>query len=538
MENILKRDWFSRMWTVQEVVMAQEPLVVCGRKAIRWNNLFWGIMAARVKAGARKKSDFSVVFDSVYPIYTFWLELSRVSEFRESKHRNWVAEDSALFGYWTAFLDFMEESGQIISRTQLAVGAATIAARVYQGLRPLNSTPLSMVMWLCAATMLLTPPPRNDHWDDKLRDVLVDVLNSSRNQQSTEPKDKVYALYGLLQALGVELPQPNYSEEHSLEDAYLGFTRSIIKWHYSLDVLLEASGPWGSNAPSWVPDWSRSYKRLQFPTTRVSGGRIPQINDSSRTFSEDHRELTASGKRMGKVVFRADSLEDLTRVRDATQSRISSVQGLKQLRNEVATLRQWLLVVRDFFLFPMDKVCQLLASIPTLRGIHTDHDLHSWVDIILRDDLKIARNEIPRFMDTLASASDDEASADSSPRIVRETSCPMQYFVSPESGILRALVENKTVWRLHREICGLTAETMTLFVVQSDNSFLLAAGSKSIQVDDVAALLLTLRAPLIMRTAEKAKGKFQVVGVAHIPGLMQGELCLGDDAQAESITLV
>ena len=43
MQDILDRKWFTRMWTLQELAMAKEPLVMCGGKVIRWNCVMWGI---------------------------------------------------------------------------------------------------------------------------------------------------------------------------------------------------------------------------------------------------------------------------------------------------------------------------------------------------------------------------------------------------------------------------------------------------------------------------------------------------------------
>src|SRR5271154_966942 len=330
MADIIGRPWFKRIWTVQEAAMAGEPFVVCGTKKIRWNHFFWGIVEACTRVDDSMKGELSAILDSIYGMYTFWIQISTALEFAESKHRKWLPEDSALFEKWIAFLNFMEKYGLRIFRVQLAGIAAIVMIRLSQGLRPLNYIPLAILCCACAATLLLTPPKTNTRWDDNLRHVFVNVLNKSRNQESTDPKDKVYALYGLLQRLDIRLPEPDYSSEHSLEDTYLGFTHSIIQWHCSLDILLEASGPWGHNAPSWVPDWSRRYQRVQHSDVEASTGSSPQMHDPPCTFSENLRELTVPGKRVGKVVLRTGPIERPV-ILDVDESSIPSIQVLTRL---------------------------------------------------------------------------------------------------------------------------------------------------------------------------------------------------------------
>jgi hypothetical protein len=88
---------------------------------------------------------------------------------------------------------------------------------------------------------------------------LINVLNMTRYRQASQPQDKVYALYGVLASLDINL-QP-LVENTPFEEVYLDFTKRIINWRGSLDILREAgvSPAAGEsrlqNTPSWVPDW-------------------------------------------------------------------------------------------------------------------------------------------------------------------------------------------------------------------------------------------------------------------------------------------
>lgn len=41
MAELIGGEWFTRMWTIQELVMANEPFIVCGDNSTRWNDLNW-----------------------------------------------------------------------------------------------------------------------------------------------------------------------------------------------------------------------------------------------------------------------------------------------------------------------------------------------------------------------------------------------------------------------------------------------------------------------------------------------------------------
>ncbi|KAL2062663.1 hypothetical protein VTL71DRAFT_5735 [Oculimacula yallundae] len=74
---------------------------------------------------------------------------------------------------------------------------------------------------------------------------------------ATDPKDKVFSLYGILEQLGFKMPKPNY--EDTLDEIYWKSTASIIRHEPSLSFLSLASGivTHIPNAPSWVPDFRK-----------------------------------------------------------------------------------------------------------------------------------------------------------------------------------------------------------------------------------------------------------------------------------------
>ena len=83
---------------------------------------------------------------------------------------------------------------------------------------------------------------------------ISEVLLHARSHQASEPRDKVFALYGMLWRLQAHLEAPNYLR--SVEDIYLEASVAAIRGDQSLRVLEGLTGISSFELPSWSPDWS------------------------------------------------------------------------------------------------------------------------------------------------------------------------------------------------------------------------------------------------------------------------------------------
>jgi hypothetical protein len=85
---------------------------------------------------------------------------------------------------------------------------------------------------------------------------LIMLLSTGQHAEQMEPKDKVYALLGLMDPAIQDLVTPNY---HATElQIYRDFVRSATKVTRKLNIIFQgASQNAGSEGfPSWLPDWS------------------------------------------------------------------------------------------------------------------------------------------------------------------------------------------------------------------------------------------------------------------------------------------
>ena len=147
------------------------------------------------------------------------------------------------------------------------------------------------------AVAAITELNRHDHGRGNN---LVDALFMSYHFSCTDPRDKVFAMLGLAQTLGLK---PDYNS--SVEDVYLRTTQFLVLAHGNLDILCCVSHPKRiATLPSWVPDW-----QAQVAVKRRLGRSRAKEPDTPRhqvSYSENNRTLTVDGWCVDTVATVAD----------------------------------------------------------------------------------------------------------------------------------------------------------------------------------------------------------------------------------------
>ncbi|MCJ1323969.1 hypothetical protein MMC10_000631 [Thelotrema lepadinum] len=117
---------------------------------------------------------------------------------------------------------------------------------------------------------------------------LLELMQISRSNRSTDPRDKIYGILGIAADIQAHHIDPNY--ELSVESAYTNLALSCIRVENNLDFLSAVEDyKWRvhKNLPSWVPDWSahpRSTAFLSQPQRwafSASGDSSPQTSSPS-----------------------------------------------------------------------------------------------------------------------------------------------------------------------------------------------------------------------------------------------------------------
>ncbi|KAF5688073.1 heterokaryon incompatibility protein [Fusarium circinatum] len=198
---LLDQTWLSRAWTFQEMTLATNPVLVCGRKSIPWLVMHQALTFI-------EHSATQALTDPVNGV---------VSEIQRLVHDEVSRSDS--FKKWQALFDVW----QTIPRHSRRSSYCLIC---HPGLQPQNH--------------------------------LVALAQAIRDRDSKWPHDRVYAIDSVLRRLGALPPTPDYHKP--LGEVYRDAFVSLMEWNPTLITLLVDCGSRLSDAPSWVPDWSQKNK--------------------------------------------------------------------------------------------------------------------------------------------------------------------------------------------------------------------------------------------------------------------------------------
>jgi hypothetical protein len=95
---------------------------------------------------------------------------------------------------------------------------------------------------------------------------LTRLLGYVQYRSSTNRRDSIDGLYGIIKKFHIDFPLPDYSR--SIRDIFTDATRCVITQDKSLSLLIAITGDM-PDFPSWVPDWSKEPESI-FSVTNFS----------------------------------------------------------------------------------------------------------------------------------------------------------------------------------------------------------------------------------------------------------------------------
>ena len=477
--------------------MAREPIVVCGEKMIGWGNLFKGVLSAVDLADDKNGNALSDIPNSIVVAEALRLYHYIITEWSEAPVREWLLhrtskESSTVL---KRFLDFLEVHGHTLLNFHYLVIALTLLIRIYYGLAPLRSWILPLPILTCLATMILTPKSNHMDLSESLWKKLVPMLREIRTLQVTMEVDRVFALYGVFQNVGIPLQKPDYGK--SVSEAYCEFTCAMIKWQRSLDILVGAVAPGLPDSPSWVPDWSTPYYPIICNYSKAAKDSSPEYS-----FSDNDRKLISAGVEVDEVKYCMEMLEEMSDPFDGGSTSLGTDFLSRSLHN-IKVLAQWTSDMLRFSNHRYESISDVFFE--TLNS-----------DTFQENKDKSHVREIFEMWYSILTADCSECSTIYPPEVAR----------------IVALSANQPLNRYHNDRCQAIAGKRMFFV--TSNGYI-GTGPLSTGAGDKVAILSGFAAPLILRAIGPHR---QVVGAAYIHGIMQGEAWPEDQAKLVKVTLI
>lgn len=230
--ELFERGWFARMWVTQEAALAQSLSFHFGKQRLTWEELERATMLIY-----RLGKFFADICTPPSGIVERIIESDKDLRKTESSCMAWNSLNSVRL-FRTELSRLSNSTSRFTMRDQHAAGASMIATRDWIG---------NPQAWRGFRTF---------------------IQHKSRRKKASDPRDKIYALLGLLQGMidekGNRLITPDYSEANNVRTMYTSITRKFFEessgnfWGAAVRVppVEDSSNRNVESLPSWVPDYS------------------------------------------------------------------------------------------------------------------------------------------------------------------------------------------------------------------------------------------------------------------------------------------
>lgn len=430
---LLTRPWWTRLWVLQEVVLAQEAYLQCGFQSVPLRSL--------VKTSEMLKNG---------------------SHFRDEPR-----------------------TGQDLDRRRFLT---TLARRleILRILESLKEQSESSDELHASQPALFTGDISDDGW---FYENFLQILARCRGYFASDPRDKIFALLGLLPERIIAEINPNYAD--SVERVFGNITMLILKYTKSLTVLSFAAGFEGrGNGPSWAA----SFGDYKGPTEELQWRMKMQQHELFDVSDGTESEINVlNDNLLGFHGVQTDSVQHVTSA--VPRGRPTSMKSL------VNTLEQW--------------SADILNALRKL-GFADETVLSNW------DSSPLSKLYRRVFVTTLVGGTIPLAGS-SSVRLVRpsdfdDNQHPIwsQFFETADPTILHteAVGEDSLSNHLIKNLHG-----RSMFVTGNG---LLGLGPGEAREGDRIFVLSGGRFPFMLGPTSFRDDHFVLIGEAYVHGLMQG----------------
>jgi len=367
LQEFFSREWAHRIWTLQEILLATNPVICCGTKLLPWRELLHSLAFLQ-----HSNRHFQITLPTEgcyrwYGLVTIWLALRRPGR-RELSVEAGVATGSGrhtIQDRLKDYIEFLDKLARCYSRIiRLAylfafiLGLASIGLFGYLMFRADLSTLVEMYVLPAAATVALfviipgagiflrrrespgLAAPLFRRLDSvAFAEALVHEIAA---RKATNAKDHVFGTHSILRKMGIRLPDPDYSKTRQVVNREL-FDRVLPSWG-SLNLLLLCP-PCGPGQPTWVPDWSMDLAQSWLDPACLAGkaNRDPLPPSPLRYDILREEGLLVYGRQVNSIGWRCGDFRSTSMTYDdeERESHLHNIRELQQLIRRSRWSRQW-----------------------------------------------------------------------------------------------------------------------------------------------------------------------------------------------------
>jgi hypothetical protein len=332
---------------------------------------------------------------------------------------------------------------------------------------------------------------------------------------SSHPSDKIFAIHGIMKELGFLLPEPDYSMDTS--EVYWRACCILMTQTDSLQPLTLVNAlHWNSDFPSWVPDFNQSHQSI------VEFREAVGVLRSVFSFGFAHREhakFTLIDSQ--KVITTKAKVIDLIDGKIHQQTEVQSnrfgndllgVAGLvREHIHAIHCLQSWILaseILEDFTL-AYEKYLYSMAG----------------VMFNIEDSWLIEGQKLRLIWLLWISVYDPGEIYSMFCKSIEDPINKKRFLGTPDFANLLHFPEVQLLAVLECE--GLTEQFEEIKAVAKRNTFFwtkdnhIGTATHAVAVGDVVVLIPGINMPMILRPNQP--NTYQVIGPAHVDGVMQGE---------------
>lgn len=363
------------------------------------------------------------------------------------------------------------------------------------------------------------------------------LLVRARDKLSGDPKDKVFALYGILQELEVPFPAPDY--EKSIEEVYREAVIASINYDKNLYVLYHApSDHRRDGLASWVPDWSdRGWDEgdSRYGVLRDRFAACASA-DARWTFSTDQKHLVLRGKIVDTIIFRGQPLPGLDSMSLPNRVPAQEVPGsqqaaLQRLVHPFSVFKDWY-EISQFSDYPTGESSKDALQ----RTVGNDNPqvnadaqkggaFEAWYKLLAADDLEITEIAVRRAQPGI-----------SLPALPRDREISLRAFMNRISESLRIFTALQS-GGMNFHTTAMAFSQKKCFFYTDGRYFGTVADPLPTPMEpmDKIAVVAGLEMPLVVRSVE---GGYRLICHAYVHGIMHGEAWPENEADLEDIVLL